>query len=52
MSAIYEITKWNGGISDFEDRGLSGAFKMGYNLDIRKATDSLTCDQALEDEGL
>jgi len=50
--SIYEISRWNGGISDYADRGIPGAFKMGTNLDIRKEDDSLTCGQALVDEGL
>lgn len=49
---IYEISKFAGGISDFDDRGISGAFKFGKNLNIRKQIDSLTCQQALIDEGL
>jgi len=51
MSA-YEITRFNGGISDYEDRGIVGAFKFGSNLDIRKDIDSLSCGQALVDEGI
>jgi len=50
--AVYEITRFNGGISDFEDRGITGAFKFGSGLDIRKTVDSLTCEQALIEEGL
>lgn len=42
MSA-YRIRKFKGGISDQEDQGQPGAFKMGRNLDIRKKTDSLSC---------
>lgn len=51
MSA-YEIKRFNGGISDYEDRGIAGAFKFGANLDIRKDRDTLSCGQALEEEGL
>jgi len=50
--AVYEITKFAGGISDFEDRGIPGAFKFGSGLDIRKVRDSLSCAQALVDEGV
>lgn len=50
--AIYEVTKWMGGISDYEDRGITGAYKFGKNLNGRKKQDSLTCAQALIDEGL
>ena len=49
---IYEVTSFRGGISDYQDKGISGAFKMGKNLDIRKVTDSLSATQALVDEGL
>jgi len=49
--AVYEITKFAGGISDFEDRGIAGAFKFGSGLAIRKIRDSLSCEQALVDEG-
>jgi hypothetical protein len=49
---IYEIDKFSGGISDFEDRGITGSFKFGKNLNIRKQVDSLTCNQALTEEGL
>ena len=49
---VYQVNKFSGGISDFEDRGIPGAFKFGYNLDIRKKIDSLSCGQALKDEGL
>lgn len=44
---IYEITSFSGGLSDFEDRGIRGAFKFGTNLDIRKKRDTLTCNQDL-----
>lgn len=43
-------TKSFTGISDYEDKGVFGAFKFGQNLDIRKATDSLSCGQALADD--
>lgn len=49
---IYELKEWSGGISSFSDRGIRGAFKMGKNLDIRKDVDTLTCGQALIEEGL
>jgi len=48
----YEIKSFRGGISDYDDKGIPGSFKFGYNLDIRKQVDSLTAKQALEDEGL
>jgi len=49
---IYEIKEFSGGISSFSDRGIKGSFKMGKNLSIRKDIDSLSSNQALEDEGL
>ena len=50
--AVFEIKEWSGGISSFSDRGQRGSAKMTTNLDIRKTTDTLTCGQALKDEGL
>lgn len=47
-----EIKHWYGGISPFNDRGPIGSAKFTGNLDIRKANDSLSCGQALTDEGL
>ena len=49
---IYVLESWRGGVSDYSDKGISGAFKFGTNLDIRKQVDSLTCNQDLIDEGL
>ncbi len=49
---VYEIKQFGGGISDHEDKGIPGAFKFAKNLDIRKTNDSLSCQQALVDEGL
>lgn len=50
--AVFEIKSFRGGLSDYEDKGIAGSFKFGSNLDIRKEKDSLSCNQALEDEGL
>ena len=50
--AIYEIKNFSGGIADYEDKGILGAFKFGANLNIRGNVDCLTCNQALKDEGL
>lgn len=50
--AIYEITSCRGGLSDYEDKGTPGSFKFAANLDIRKVQDSISCNQALVDEGL
>ena len=49
--AVYELTSFRGGISDYDDKGISGSFKFGKNLDIRKKKDTLSCNQALVDEG-
>jgi len=50
--AIYEIKSCRGGLSDYEDKGIPGSFKFGANLNIRKVQDSISCNQALVDEGL
>ncbi len=49
---VYEIKSVRGGLSEYDDKGIPGAFKTGSNLDIRKKVDSLSCGQALSDEGL
>jgi hypothetical protein len=49
---VLEDKYFEGGISSFADRGIRGAFKFASNIDIRKAVDTLTCGQALVDEGL
>lgn len=46
------VKSFEGGISSFGDRGLRGAFKFASNIDIRKANDTLTCGQALKEEGV
>jgi len=38
------------GLSDFENKGLSGSFKFGQNLDVRKEMDSLSAGQVLVDD--
>lgn len=48
----YKISSFRDSVSDYEDKGIAGAFKFGSNLDIRKDVDSLSCTQALEEEGL
>lgn len=45
------LKDFSGGFSDFEDRGIAGSFKLGINLDIRKAINSLSCNQDLIQEG-
>lgn len=49
---LYEIKSFRGGISDYDDKGIDGAFKFASNLDIRKVQDNLSCQQALEEEAL
>lgn len=39
------------GISEFEDRGIAGAFKFGTGIKTRKKVDSLSCQQGLVEEG-
>lgn len=49
MSA-FKIESFRGAFSDYEDKGLSGSFKGGKNLNVRKKIDSLSCQQALVDD--
>jgi hypothetical protein len=46
----YLIDSVRGGIADYDDKGIAGAFKFAKNANIRKDTDSLTCNQAMLDE--
>lgn len=48
--AKYVINSFSGGFSDVEGYGIRGAFKHGENLDIRKKQDTLSCNQALQEE--
>lgn len=49
----YTIKEFNGGISAYANAATPrGSFKFGSNLDIRKESDTLSCGQALIDEGL
>ena len=43
----YIIDSFRGGISDEDDKGIKGSFKYGYNLNIHKRRDSLTCNQTM-----
>lgn len=43
----YTISSFRGGVSDEDNRGIKGSFKLGKNLAIHKRRDSLTCKQAL-----
>ncbi len=49
---VFEINSHQGGISPFNDRGPRGSNKFLSNIDIRRQVDTLTCGQALVDEGL
>jgi len=44
------IKSFKDGISDYEDKGLPGAFKFGANLDTRRRIDSLKAGQGLTDD--
>jgi len=48
----YENKSFEGGTSSFADRGIRGANKFSSGCDIRKKVDTLSCGQALLDEGL
>ena len=48
----YKIDSFRDNVSDYENKGIAGSFKFGSNLDIRKDVDSLSCGQALVEEGL
>jgi len=50
MSNLFRIKSFRGGISDWENTGIAGSFKFASNIDIRKAIDSLSCQQALTDD--
>lgn len=47
MPQVFTIKSFKGGISDWEDKGIRGAFKAGTALSIRRRRDSLYCNQAL-----
>lgn len=49
---IYQVNSFRGGLADFEDKGIAGSFKLGYNLDIRKRHDTLSAGQALIEKGV
>ena len=49
---VLEQKSFEGGISSFADRGIRGAFKFASGIDIRKTVDTLSCQQALKEEGL
>lgn len=43
----FQVRSVIGGVSDYSDRGILGSFKMASGLDIRKQTDSISCQQGL-----
>jgi len=47
---LFVLKSFRGGLSDYENVGAYGSFKFGSNLDIRKDTDSLSCQQVLTDD--
>ena|SRR3990167_2933072 len=49
---VLEIKSFEGGISSFSNRGIRGAFKFASGIDIRKLVDTLSCGQALKEEGI
>lgn len=46
----FHLRSYLGGQSDYEDKGIAGAFKASKNLDIRKQKDTLSAGQALKDD--
>lgn len=49
---VLEDKFFEAGISSFADRGGRGAAKFTSGIDIRKTVDTLSCGQALKEEGL
>ncbi|KKW09884.1 MAG: hypothetical protein UY48_C0051G0001, partial [Candidatus Gottesmanbacteria bacterium GW2011_GWB1_49_7] len=48
---VLEDKEFGGGISSWSDRGIRGSAKFISNCDIRKTVDTLSCSQALKEEG-
>lgn len=44
----YTIEDFNGGISDRSNRGVRGAFKFGYGINLRNTSSALSCNQKLK----
>lgn len=44
----YTINNFNGGISDLSNKGVRGAFRFGYGVDLRNTSSALSCNQALK----
>jgi len=47
MPQAFTLKSFKGGISDWEDKGIRGAFKSGTALSTRRRRDSLYCNQGL-----
>lgn len=47
MAKYYQIKTFRGGISDESDKGVPGAFKHGYSLDIHGRDDILACSSSM-----
>jgi hypothetical protein len=43
----FTIKSFRGGISDFEETGILGAYKFGSNIDPRKRRDTISCQQTI-----
>ena len=48
----YIIDSFRGGISDEQTRGIKGAYKFSYGIDIHRRRDSLYCNWAMSTIGL
>lgn len=44
----YTISDFNGGISDLSNKGVRGAFKFGYGINLRNTSSALSCNQKLK----
>ena len=44
----YTINNFNGGISDLSNKGVRGAFKFGYGINLRNTSSALSCNQKLK----
>ena len=44
----YTIRHFNGGISDLSDKGVRGAFRFGYGINLRNTSSALSCNQKLK----
>jgi len=44
----FTINNFNGGISDLSNKGVRGAFKFGYGINLRNTSSALSCNQKLK----